>query len=284
VTHTADHPIAASDAVMASPLDRCELNGKAASADDLRSLALLNYGHFTSMLISDGRVRGLDLHLGRLDAATHELFGSSLDTTLVRGYMRHALDGRAGDCAMRVTIFSRGMGRDRLTERSAPDVLTTIGPVRPSGTTPLRLKSFHHERTLPRIKHVGTFPLLHYRRLAQLESVDDALFVTGDGAISEASVWNIGFVDRDSVVWPDAPALPGISMQLLQAGLGARGIATRSQRVTLADLSRVRAAFLTNSSCCVRPIASIDGIALAIDQAFMTLLEESYASNPWQAI
>lgn len=33
------------------------LNGARATPDDLEALALVNYGHFTSMRVEDGRVR-----------------------------------------------------------------------------------------------------------------------------------------------------------------------------------------------------------------------------------
>ena len=148
----------------------------------------------------------------------------------------------------------------------------------------MHLKSFRHERVLPEIKHVGTFALFHYRRLAQLEGFDDALFVAADGAISEASVWNIGFYEGNEVVWPNAPALPGVSMRLLQAELRERGVATPSRRVGQDDVATFRSAFLTNSSCAVRPIASIDGVELAVDPDLTQLLEACYAANPLQPI
>ena len=268
--------------VCASP--QCELNGTLASADDLRALALLNYGHFTAMQISDGRVRGLDLHLARLDAGTQALFGRPLAADRIRGYMRTALGARAGDASMRVTVYSRDFDRDRPARPSQVDVLTTVGAARRVSSAPLRLKSFRHERVLPEIKHVGTFALFHYRRLAQLAGFDDALFACHDGAISEASVWNIGFFDGSAIVWPNAPALPGISMQLLQAGLREHGVAAVSRRVAVGDIAKYRSAFLTNSSCPVRPIASIDDVELAVDPELTRVLEACYVSNPLQAI
>ena len=70
--------------------DNLEYNGASPTADQLRALALNGYGHFTAMQVRGGRVRGLDLHLARLDQATDELFGISLDGALVRDYVRHA--------------------------------------------------------------------------------------------------------------------------------------------------------------------------------------------------
>jgi branched-subunit amino acid aminotransferase/4-amino-4-deoxychorismate lyase len=261
-----------------------QLNGAPAEAADLAALALLNYGHFTSMQINDGQVRGRDLHLARLESATHALFGSALDVAEVRGYMRSALGGRAGEWSLRVSVFSRDLQRDHPARPAKPDVLTTVSAPRHGSSTPLQLKCFRHERVLPHIKHVGTFPLFHFRRLAQIDGFDDALFVDADGVVSEASVWNIGFFDGHGIVWPDAPALTGVSMQLLQNGLRERGTATTSRRVTRADIATFRSAFLTNSSCAVRPIAAIDGVNFTVDRSLTALLEQCYESNPWQEI
>ena len=267
----------------AAPM-RCELNGRLASADDLRALALTNYGHFTVLHASDGGVRGLDLHLARLDAGTEALFGTSLNTDHVRAYLRGALAGWNGDAAVRITVFSRAFDRDRPSRDFMPDVLVTVTPPRRVDPSPARLKTFHHERALPAIKHVGTFALFHHRRLAQLAGYDDALFVDTNGAICEASIWNIGFHDGTGVVWPVAPQLHGVSMQLIDCGLRARGIATTSRRVTRDDLATFRSAFLTNCGCPVQTVAAIDDVALAIDADFAATLAAAHAANPLQPI
>ena len=273
VTHTA-----------VGAIDRSELNGAPASADDLRALALTNYGHFTSMHIDAGGVRGLDLHLARLDASTRELFGRPLDAGVVRGYMRSALGERAGAASLRINVFSRRLHRDRMAEPALPDVMVSVSGPRRVEARPVRLKSFRYERVLPHVKHAGTFGLFHHRRLAQLDGFDDALFVDASGAVSEASIWNIGFFDGNGIVWPDAPSLRGISMQLLQKGLDERGMPGDSHRVAHADVGAFRSAFLTNSSCAVRPIAEIDGVRFRIDPELNAVLEACYGSNAPQAI
>jgi hypothetical protein len=75
------------------PSVRVEVNGTAATAQQLQDLALRHYGHFTAMQVRDARTRGRELHLGRLDAATRELFGAGLDAARVRAHIRHALGG-----------------------------------------------------------------------------------------------------------------------------------------------------------------------------------------------
>src|SRR4029079_1365751 len=126
--------------------------------------------------------------------------------------------------------------RDRMAEPALPDVVVSVGAPRRVETAPVRLKSFRYERVLPHVKHVGTFGLFHHRRLAQLDGFDDALFIDAGGAVSEASIWTIAFSDGDGIVWPDAPALGGISMQLLQKGLRERGVPSDSHRVAHADI------------------------------------------------
>jgi branched-subunit amino acid aminotransferase/4-amino-4-deoxychorismate lyase len=264
--------------------DRIELNGRAATVDDLRCLALLNYGHFTSMRVHGGAVRGLDLHLDRLGRAARALFGMPLDLAAVRALMRGAVRGYAGTCAMRVTVFSKALQRDRPSEPAAPDELVSLSAARGSPSAPLRLKTFGHERALPEIKHVATFPLFHYRRLAQLAEFDDAVFVDRAGCISEASIWNIGFLDGDTVVWPEAQMLEGISMQLIREGLRDRGIATMTRRIARDDLRRYRLAFLTNASWCVQPVASIDDVEFDADPVAFARLAACHDDHPPQAI
>jgi branched-subunit amino acid aminotransferase/4-amino-4-deoxychorismate lyase len=198
--------------------------------------------------------------------------------------MQSALSAFDGAASMRVNVFSRKLHRDRMAEPAEPDVVVAIAAPRLIEATPVRLKSFRYVRVLPHVKHVGTFGLFHHRRLAQLDGFDDALFVDGSGAISEASIWNIGFFDGRGIIWPDAPALRGISMQLLQKGLRERGVPSDSHRIAQADIGAFRSAFLTNCSRAVRPVAEIDGVRFTIDAELNTMLEACYASNAPQPI
>jgi branched-subunit amino acid aminotransferase/4-amino-4-deoxychorismate lyase len=263
---------------------RSELNGGAVGMDDLRALALMNYGHFTSMQVLDGCVRGLDLHLQRLDRSTRELFGHPLDIETTRAYMRRVVGEVTGPISLRVNVFSRELDRDRLALPARPDVLVTTSTARTISATPLRVRSVRYERESPHIKHVGTFGLFQQRRLAQMAGYDDALFVDATGAVSEGSIWNVGFFDGERVIWPDAPALDGTSMQLLKAGLHERADAMLRRRIELSEIASFRAAFFTNSSCAVCPIASIDGIEFAPAPDLLALLEACMQRAPLQRI
>src|SRR5512142_2271996 len=98
------------------------LNGVSATADDLRLALASNYGHFTAMRVTDGAVRGLDLHLQRLAKATRELFASELDAAQTRRWLREAVAGLDGELAVRINVFSRAFDRGRPGAPAAPDV------------------------------------------------------------------------------------------------------------------------------------------------------------------
>ena len=163
--------------------DRTEINGVPATVESLRTLALVNYGHFTSMQVEDGRVRGLDLHLQRLARSTEELFGQALDIEQTQCWMRQAAGGDARKLTLRVNVFSRALNRDRLLEPVRPDVLVTTSAARNLAPTPLRVGSVDYQREQPHIKHVATFGLFQQRRAAQARGFDDALFVDASGPL-----------------------------------------------------------------------------------------------------
>lgn len=264
---------------------RIEINGHVASADDLCRLALVNYGHFTSMQVRDGCVRGFDLHMQRLADATRELFGSDLNLDVVRGYIHHALDGESANVSLRVTVFANSFDRTRPEKSVSPDVAASTSAARDvAQLPPLRVRSVHYQREFPHIKHVGTFALFHHQRLARLAGFDDALLATVTGDISEGSIWNIGFWDGDRVIFPIAPALRGVTLQLLEIGLRRQGIEHAHRNVNLSDLASLRAAFTMNSGALGQPIASIDACEFDIDPQLTALLQRAYESNPPQPV
>lgn len=267
-----------------STIERTEINGKPAALGDLRRLAATNYGHFTAMRVVDGKVRGLPFHLDRLKRSTLELFGSELDIAFVRDCLRNAIDGETGPLSVRANIFSRAYDRERPSAPVGADVLVMVNSAGHLSNKPLRLKSFHYERELPHVKHVGTFPLFQHRRLAQQAGFDDALFVDRNDRVSEGSIWNVGFFDGEGVVWPDARQLEGVSKQVMQMGLTQRGVPSRKQSVPLSAVGKYRTAFFTNSSQPVRAIACIDDTEFTVDAEFIALLAGCYDSVPDERI
>jgi len=61
-------------------------------------------------------------------------------------------------------------------------------------------------------------------------------------------------------------------------------VPTEVRRIDLDGLHAFRAAFFTNTSCPVMPIASIDATSFVTDAELHALLDACVATQPWQPI
>ncbi|MER5379087.1 aminotransferase class IV family protein [Streptomyces sp. NPDC002688] len=255
-----------------------ELNGKPATLDDLERLALTNYGHFTSMRMEDGTIRGLSLHLDRLVRDCRLVFGVELDRERTLNYIRNAADGVTGIAGLRVTVFDPALDMGRPSDAQNPHVLVNLRPAGLLSPPPLTAKTFTFTRDNAEVKHIGLHPQLRVRREAQLAGFDDAVFVEPDGRISEGGTWNLGFVDQDgTVIWPDAPVLPGTTMLLLQTLDAPKQITIP---VRLADVPNMAAAFATNTTIGVRSVSALDDVQFQQDHPVLAALRVGYAGIP----
>ena len=259
------------------------IDGAPATFEDLAHQTLVNYGAYTSFRVEDGGVRGLDLHLARLEASAVELFGQTVGDDHLRALMRSAL-GTRQNAWLRISLFFNAISNRNPTAQGAPRVMIGVfDPPSPLAEA-VRLQLQTYEREAPHLKHVATFGLLRARRAARAAGFDDALFVGREGRISEGTLWNIGFLSGDTVVWPDAPMLAGVTQALLADGLKAQGIAQATRPIAAADLTSLDAAFLCNSATPAAAILAIGEHAFAADPALITRLTDAWASQPRQVI
>jgi branched-subunit amino acid aminotransferase/4-amino-4-deoxychorismate lyase len=254
-------------------LPRLVIDGTDATPDQLRVAAVSGYGHFTSMQVRGRRVRGLDRHIARLRAANSELFGADLEPGLVRDQVRFAI-GDLADATVRVLVID-GHG--------SPSVMVTVRPPGEMQPGPWKLRSVPYQRTLAHIKHLGDFGQSYYQRLAHASGFEEALLTGPDGLISEGSVTNVGFLDGAQVVWPAAPALAGVTMQLVESGLSARGVSSRRTHVRVADLHAFTGVFVTNARG-IAAVSQVDDSDIPVDQEMMRILAAVYDSAAWDEI
>jgi branched-subunit amino acid aminotransferase/4-amino-4-deoxychorismate lyase len=241
---------------------RIETNGQPSAAADLFS----TYGHFTAMQVRDGGVQGLENHLARLDAAHRELFDRPLPGDRVRDLIRHALAGTA-DASVRVTL------------RDAERVLVSVAEPGLPPAAPQHLRSVPYLRPFAHLKHLGGFAQLEWARRVRLDGYDDALLTAPDGAIAESSIANIGFLASNGhVVWPEAPHLHGIAMQLIEATTPS-GL----RPVLPADVAAFAGAFLVNSIGVVA-VASIDDVPLPDAGPLLAGVVERLSAVPWEPV
>jgi branched-subunit amino acid aminotransferase/4-amino-4-deoxychorismate lyase len=258
----------------ASPAVHIEIDGRGATMEQLRAVAPAGYGHFTAMQVRNRRVRGLGLHTDRLDTANREMFGAGLDAARVLEYIRHALGERTQDASVRVYVVETP---------GEPAIMVTVRPPGEMLAGPWRLRTVPYQRSLAHLKHIGDFGQGYYQRLAHGNGFDEALLTGPDGAVCEGAITNIGFSDGASVVWPDAPALRGITMQILERALPGHGMPSQRLPVCISNLGSFAAAFVTNSHG-IAPVGQIDDLTLPVDRALMGTLTEAYESAGWDPL
>ena len=266
---------------MATP--RLFVDGHAATADDLAHQALVNYGAYTAFRVEDGGVRGLDLHLDRLHASAIELFGEAVGEDRLRQLMRDAVGDRRA-CFLRISLFSPEISTRHPHWRGAPRVMIGVFDPPPPLAGPLRVQSQTYVRDTPHLKHLATMGLLAARRRATASGFDDALLADGAGLVSEGTLWNIGFVEGDRIVWPQAPMLAGVTQAVLRQGWAAAGLDSDSRPIRLDDLPSFRAAFLCNSTTPAAPVTAIDALAYEPDVEVIDRLQALWAAAPIQPI
>ncbi|MEH6422327.1 aminotransferase class IV family protein [Pseudomonas sp. CGJS7] len=255
-------------------------NGRPADAEDLTPLAFAGYAHFTAMQARAGRVRGLDLHLRRLRAASMTMFGQALPDQRVLAQLRTALNHGPENVSLLATVYSP-TGEFTASDPSAQlDLLIRTSPAASGPSGPLALSVVEYERYLPAIKHVGEVAKTHAMRQAALQGFDDAAFVDRHGRFSEASIWNLAFWDGRSVVWPQAEMLGGTTMGIVRRQLQNLGVAQREQEIRAADLADMAGAVVMNSWTPGVAVHRIGDSALPPAPEFLELLHRAYRAEP----
>ena len=250
------------------------INGMQASADQLAHPAIVNDGHFTAMQVRNRRVRGLAYHLVRLCSAHAELYGTELDAEYLRTMIQCAVEHHP-DASLRLNLYETRPGQ--------PQVMTAIRTPVEADYRAQSLLPVAYSRPFAHIKHVGTFAQIRHGMQANRAGYDDAVLVTSDGRICESTVANIGFFDRGTVVWPEAPVLHGITWQLLDQVLGQRGMAVRQRPVRLESAANFAGPFLANSIGVV-PVARIAQHEYQPDNVTFTHIRRTYDEVAWDEI
>lgn len=256
-------------------------NGRPATVADLTPLAFAGFAHFTAMQVRGGLVRGLDLHLARLRAASLELFGRALPDERVRSRLRAALAAGPRDVSLVATVYSPA---GEFTAADAePEVLVRTGPPSSGPSGPLALAVVEHERDLPAVKHVGEVAKTHRLRQAVARGFDDAAFVDRRGRFSEATIWNLAFWDGEAVVWPRAEMLAGTTMGIVRRRLEGLGVPQRVAEVRVDDLPGLAGAVVMNSWTPGVAVRRIGEVALPEAPSFLEALHRAYAAEPLTA-
>lgn len=179
------------------------------------------------------------------------------------------LAGAAGDAAVRITI-SRGAGPGRgiLPPATRPTVVIQCWPMEPPPPTllasgaRLTLSTIRRdpENPMAAVKSTSRADSVYARLEARRAGADDALFLTTDGYLSEATSANLFLVRDGRLLTPSLACaiLAGTTRGWL-LGWGERvGLRPDEGFLTTRDLAEADEAFLSSSVAGVLPVTQLD--------------------------
>lgn len=245
------------------------------SDEALHSLAFSNYGHFTTMLVEDGGVRGLSLHLRRLENDCRSLFAHSISSDEIRGALCRAVHRIERPFVLRVTVTDPSITIGHVLSDTQPQVVTTVRAIRPPPTAGLSACTVDARREMVSVKHVGLFATIRLKRQAQQSGFDDFIYAPG-GLIAEGSTWNVVFAQQNGLCWPRADALRGVTEQLIRQHVDAV-----HDFVPVSAINADTEAYALNSTFGVTPLRSINGHAFRLsDFVHLAPLREALSLAP----
>jgi branched-chain amino acid aminotransferase len=242
---------------------------------------------FETLRARAGRVTELDEHLARLRSSADGLaiaLPASAEADIAAGITdllrAEDLAGPDGDAAIRITV-SRGpfFGRGLLPPPDAepkPTVVVQAWAVArpPAGHIEkgIRLVTSKVRRDpaspLARLKTTSRADHVYARLEAKRAGADDALFLTVDGHLSEATSANVFLVRGTALETPSLACgiLAGTTRDWILAWAARVGLEPAETLLLPADLAAADEAFLSSSVAGILPVTTVDGRAIGSGQ------------------
>ncbi len=234
-------------------------------------------GVFETIRVVGGRILELPLHAERLRASAAALeiplspdVGSTLRDAIGGLLAADGLDAPGLQVSVRATL-SRGPVRSRNLLPPAdvrPVLVVQAWPVTPPAPE-LLARGLH--LAISAVRRDPSSPLAAVKTTSRAESVfarlearrrgaDDALFLTLDGHLAEATSASLFLVAGDVLATPalECGVLAGTTRQWLLRWASAAGLAAREGWLTPDDLYRADEAFLASSVAGVLPVTRVD--------------------------
>ena len=260
------------------------VNGRVLPADDVHLSAFdrgfqLGDGVFETLRVRGGRATELAEHLERLHRSAGGL-GIELDDDVGRQVpagisdllAAEGLGGETGDASVRITV-SRGAfyGRGLLPpdEHPRPTLVIQAWPVPPTPAAHLE-QGLHlvasrvrrdPENPLSALKTTSRADYVYARLEARAAGADDALFLTIDGFLSEATSANLFLIRGTELATPGlgCAILPGTTRDWILRWADGAGLRPVEGWLTTRDLADADEAFISSSVAGILPATRFEG-------------------------
>ena len=214
----------------------------------------------------DGRIWALERHLNRLRRSLAAIEIEGVDVDELRGNLQEAFRLSGFDNALIYIQITRGAG-PRSHVPNGPLVPTVLITVRPFEASPAETKAaglilMEETRWARRdIKSTNLLPNIMALRHAQSLGAYEAVFVTNDGWVDEASHSNL-FIVAGGVLRtpPNGPSLlPGITRDMILETAQREGIPAEEAPVSRQALLDAEEVFLTGTGSEIVGVVTADG-------------------------
>jgi len=260
------------------------VDGRLVPADDAHVSVFdrgfqLGDGVFETLRARAGHVAELEPHLARLRRSADGLaipLSPGIDEQIAAGIagLLHAEghDGPDGDASIRVTVTRgsfHGRGLLPTDEPTEPTIVIQAWPVVPPAPGHLDVglhlvpSAIRRDPSNPlaALKTTSRADFVHARLEARLAGADDAVFLTLDGHLSEATSANLFVVRGDELATPslDCAILPGTTRSWILRWASRAGLRPAECRLTVDDLAGADEAFLSSSVAGILPVTRFEG-------------------------
>ncbi len=239
----------------------------------------LGDGVFETLRARGGSPTELEEHLARLRGSADGLgieLPPDTEAQLERGIAEllaiEALDGPAGDASIRITV-SRGTVRTRgllpVGAAPTPTIAIQAWPVTPPPADHLE-HGLHlvtssvrrdPESPLAALKTTSRADYVYARLEARRAGADEAIFLTIDGHLSEATTANLFILRGDELSTPAVACaiLPGTTRSWILGWAATAGLRPTEGWLTTRDLAEADEAFLSSSVAGILPVTRFEG-------------------------
>jgi branched-subunit amino acid aminotransferase/4-amino-4-deoxychorismate lyase len=209
---------------------------------------------FTTMLLKDGRIIGLDLHMHRLKACVEYLFKEDFNNfeSDIRSLINSSIE-KSGIFYLRVTFTKTLSGKiefflfkDHFSESTSSIDLNLS-------------KVIKGKSLLPNFLKVGNY-LEYSKELESRKDCNEIVYQDYEGNILESGVSNIFIIDNGVVLTPSLKngILDGVMRQILIQFLGQENIPFKETNIAEEQLHTCSEIWLTNGLRGVRVVNSYD--------------------------
>jgi branched-chain amino acid aminotransferase len=219
------------------------------------------YGIFDFLRITNGIPLYIDDHLERFFHSAEKMripVGKTVEE--LKAIIRDLLDkNKLNDAGIRI-LLTGGPSPDGY-QISAPNLCIIQLPLEPPPSQmekSIRLVSYSHMREMPHIKTTNYLMALWLRPWVKEKGADDVLY-HHLGILSECPRSNFFLVmEDDRILTASRNILKGITRKQVLALGAAHNLAITETDISLDDLGKAKAAFITNSTGRIVPVHSID--------------------------